>query len=471
MGTDEGGDRLPYAPGLDGIRGLAVAAVLVFHAGPSTWLPGGFLGVSVFFTLSGYLIGSLAISEVERSGGLGLGAFWARRARRLLPALLVVVAASAVLSRVIELSGRTERELLAGLAYVSNWLELWDGRAYGEMFGAASPASHLWSLAVEEQFYVLFPLAVLGLVRLTGPTRFRTALLAGSALVYLGGLAFAIAVSPTTAYYATPARAPEIAAGVLLAAVAHRHRAEAPRWLGPLGLLALGAVAVAAHRVDLSTDWVGNGGLAGFALLSTAVVAAAGRPGWFSRLVSPPPLVGLGKISYGLYLYHWPVVVVLDHPRVDLAPVPLFAARIGVSLALAIVSYVLIEQPIRHRRLGGSLADGPALLRAGTALAAVAVLVVARSCPRRRHRRSRSSPRPSSTRTRHRRRDHRPTVRDRRPPARPSSCCSATPSPTGWSATAPTASIRPGSHSSTARPRGATGPRAPPPAGPTPAWW
>ncbi len=179
MTVDDWAHRIPHAPGLDGVRGLAVVAVVVYHAGPASWLPGGFLGVSLFFTLSGYLIGSLVVAEVEASGGLDLGRFWSRRAKRLLPALLVALAASAVLARIIELSDRTQRELIAGLTYTSNWVELWDGRSYGELFGAPSPASHLWSLAVEEQFYVVFPLAVLALVHLVDRRRFRTGLLVG----------------------------------------------------------------------------------------------------------------------------------------------------------------------------------------------------------------------------------------------------------------------------------------------------
>ena len=376
MTVDDWAHRIPHAPGLDGVRGLAVVAVVVYHAGPASWLPGGFLGVSLFFTLSGYLIGSLVVAEVEASGGLDLGRFWSRRAKRLLPALLVALAASAVLARIIELSDRTQRELIAGLTYTSNWVELWDGRSYGELFGAPSPASHLWSLAVEEQFYVVFPLAVLALVHLVDRRRFRTGLLVGSAAVYVAGTAVAMAVSTSAAYYATPARAPEIATGVALAAWTRRPERAAGPVLGVVGALALALVGVACVRTGLATPWVGDGGLAVFGLVSALLVAGAGRPGPLARVLSPAPLTYLGRISYGLYLYHWPVVIVLDRPRVHLDPGPLFAARAIVSLAIASASYVLIEQPIRNGRWGRSSRPAAVLARSGAAIIATALFVV-----------------------------------------------------------------------------------------------
>jgi peptidoglycan/LPS O-acetylase OafA/YrhL len=376
VSAEDQGHRIPHAPGLDGVRGLAVVAVIVYHAGSPSWMPGGFLGVSLFFTLSGYLIGSLVVAEVEATGGLDLGRFWSRRARRLLPALLVALAGSAVLARIIELSDRTQRELLAGLTYTSNWVEIADGRSYGELFGAPSPASHLWSLAVEEQFYVLFPLLVIGLLRLVDRQRFRTWLLVGSGVVYVAGAAAATAVSASVSYYATPTRAPEIATGVALAALSRRTDRPAGPALGAAGAIALALVAFACVRTELTTPWVGGGGLAVFGLVSAVLVAGAGRPGPLARVLSPAPLTYLGRISYGLYLFHWPVVIVLSRPRVDLDPGPLFAARAVASLAIATASYLLIEQPIRTGRLGGSRRPGAVLLRSGAAMVATAVFVV-----------------------------------------------------------------------------------------------
>ena len=150
--------KIPYSAGIDGLRGLAVLAVLVFHAGPTGWLPGGFLGVSLFFTLSGYLITSLVLAEVEGTGHLSLARFWARRVRRLVPALLLMVLGVVVLARTIELPRSTRGELLGGLAYVANWRFLAAGTSYGATYADQSPLLHFWSLAIEEQFYLVFPL-------------------------------------------------------------------------------------------------------------------------------------------------------------------------------------------------------------------------------------------------------------------------------------------------------------------------
>ena len=184
MTTTPGGapDRatLPHAPGLDGLRGLAVAAVVVFHAAPVGWLPGGFLGVSLFFTLSGYLIASLVLTEVAAAGALDLGRFWARRVRRLIPALLLLVVGVVVLSQFVELAARTRRELIGGLTYSSNWIQLAEGTSYAELFAEPSVLTHLWSLAIEEQFYVVFPLLAWAVAR-RRPNRLGPALAVASA--------------------------------------------------------------------------------------------------------------------------------------------------------------------------------------------------------------------------------------------------------------------------------------------------
>ena len=170
--------HLHHQPALDGVRGLAVLAVVVLHAGPASWLPGGFLGVSLFFTLSGYLIASLVIIEVEGSGGLALARFWARRVRRLLPALIVTVLGVVVLSRSIALPASTRAELLGGLGYVANWMQIAGGESYAALFESPSAATHLWSLAIEEQFYVVFPFLV-WLVARRGPGGLRVAFVVG----------------------------------------------------------------------------------------------------------------------------------------------------------------------------------------------------------------------------------------------------------------------------------------------------
>lgn len=342
--------RIPHAPGLDGLRGLAVAAVLVFHAGPAGWLPGGFLGVSLFFTLSGYLITSLVLVEVRQERRIATAAFWSRRMRRLVPALLVTIFGVLIASKLTELGGDLRLEMVGGLTYTSNWVQIATDQSYTQLFAAPSPLAHLWSLAIEEQFYVLLPLVV-GLLVWRAPWLVRNRLAIGSVLVIVAGVAYCQwADDLDLAYYGTLSRAPEIAVGMLLACRTRPGRDRAPRWLTAAGVIAL-VGSVAAWRLATVTDtWITAGGLAAFAVLSATLVLAASRPGPFARALSIRPLRWLGLISYGVYLYHWPVVVILDVPRVDWAPVPLFGARVAISLLLAIVSYRLIEQPIRRGR-------------------------------------------------------------------------------------------------------------------------
>lgn len=385
-----GTPRLAHQPALDGIRGLAVAAVVVSHAGAPAWLPGGFLGVSLFFTLSGYLIASLVLAEVERTDRVDLWGFWARRMRRLVPALLVTVVGVVALSRAITLPDSTRAELLGGLGYVANWVQIASGRSYAELFQAPSAVTHLWSLAIEEQFYVVFPLLVWWLVR-RRPGALRRAFVLGGLLVVAVGVAWVRAVDDAVfAYYATPARAPEIAVGVVLAglwpmgAVAAWWRespvaARRPRaaQLAAAGAAAIVVTAAAWRTTDLSDGWVGGGGLALFAVVSGVLVLAASAPGPLTRALGCGPLAALGRISYGLYLYHWPVVVVLSAPRVDWDPVPLFAARTAIALALAVVSAAVVERPVRHVSVGRDLTAPQVVAAALGSLFAAAILVVA----------------------------------------------------------------------------------------------
>ncbi|MEO6627665.1 MAG: acyltransferase [Aquihabitans sp.] len=368
--------RIPYSPGIDGLRGLAVLAVLVFHAGPASWLPGGFLGVSLFFTLSGYLIATLVLVEVESSGHLSLSQFWARRVRRLVPALLVTTALVIVLAHTIELPRSTRGELLGGLGYVANWVQLASGKSYAELFQTPSALTHLWSLAIEEQFYVVFPLAA-WLVARRWPRHLRTAFLAGAALVTVAGAATAWFVDDQAfTYYSTITRAPEIGVGILLA-VATRQPAVGPSCLATLvGVGGLGVTLMAWRWSGVTDAWIARGGLVVFALVSTALVAAAIRPGPVSAVLGWWPLRSMGRISYGLYLFHWPVVVLLSHPRVRLDPVLLFVARSTVAMGLTLASYFLVEQPIRHGRIPALIPSGPAIRAGVGALVMGAVIVL-----------------------------------------------------------------------------------------------
>jgi peptidoglycan/LPS O-acetylase OafA/YrhL len=345
---------IPHAPALDGLRGLAVLAVLAFHAGH---LPGGYLGVDLFFVLSGYLITRLLLAEWSSTGGVRLGAFWGRRFRRLLPALLVVLVAvlayAALLADPAELT-RIRRDAVATVLYLANWEALSAGRDYWALFDAPSPLEHMWSLAIEEQFYVVWPLVVVGLLRVSGGSR---RLLLGVALV--GAVAAATlgvvigSSDGARAYLGTDTRAASILAGAALGVVVSRSgwswATRHPRALAGAGWIAAVALGTAWIALDGASPWLWRGGMAACGLAAVVLIAATAGPesGTLGRLLANPILRWFGLISYGLYLWHWPVYVVLDADRTGLTDPALTVVRVAVSIALAVVSFRVVERPIR----------------------------------------------------------------------------------------------------------------------------
>jgi peptidoglycan/LPS O-acetylase OafA/YrhL len=350
---------------LDGLRGAAVVAVLLYHAGHLT---GGYLGVDLFFVLSGYLITRLLLTEWAGTGGLRLRNFWARRARRLLPALFVMllgVAAYAVFVASPSELGGIRADSLATLGYVANWHSILTGHSYWSLFSAPSPLDHTWSLAIEEQFYLVWPLLVLGLSVRVGrgeelAKRVFAVALGGASVLGAWAIALSLAgASSNRIYLGTDTRAPAILLGAALAAAgAARWRVrsttgrvvlEAGAWAG------LGWLAWAFTQLDGQSALLGHGGLLLCGVAAVAVIAAVThpRPGPAAFALSFRPLCWLGLISYGLYLWHWPVFVWLTPSRVGLSGWSLDGVRIAVSLALAIASYFLIEMPIRHGALRG----------------------------------------------------------------------------------------------------------------------
>ena len=370
----EAGERsIGYQPALDGVRAVAVVLVLLFHLGLN-WMSGGYLGVSVFFTLSGFLITTLLASELKRSGTIALGRFYGRRARRLLPASIVCLVGVCILIATEQVPDRSGLRwyVFGGLLQFANWVPLGLRDSYAALFDTPSPLDHFWSLAIEEQFYWLWPVSMLGLFRLVlGKHRSfadwskRIAIALGVLFVLFGVSAPLTASlwNQDAAYFATWARIPEILAGALLAVMALRTGIPAMvRWLTPLCLAAIGALSVV---TPAGRGFAYEGALPLFALISAGLIAGLQHPTIVSRLLSLPPLVFLGRISYGVYLYHWPVFVVLSQGRTELDVLPLSLLRIGVTLAIAVVSYVVIEQPIRERRF----LTGPRLGLAATSFA------------------------------------------------------------------------------------------------------
>jgi peptidoglycan/LPS O-acetylase OafA/YrhL len=371
---------LPRVRALDGLRGVAVVAVLLFH---DQRLEGGYLGVDLFFVLSGFLITSLLLADHDRHGRVGLRRFYERRARRLLPALvlaLVMVAIyAAVWARPEELP-RIRWDGLATLFYVQNWREIFTQTSYWDAFTAPSPLQHTWSLSIEEQFYALWPLILVGVLAIRRSAR---AVLTVTLALAAAGATYTILAAPDGGdtrllYYSTFTRAPALLLGAALAALVamrgHFASRRARVLLEAVAIASVGYLAYAWSQQSGQGPTLYRGPLLLCGLATVAVIAAAAHPrrGVVSHALALPPLVGIGLISYGLYLFHWPVYLVLTPARTGISGWALFGERVVVSVLLALASYWLLEQPIRH----GALRPTRAFVAMGTATAVVVVSLV-----------------------------------------------------------------------------------------------
>jgi peptidoglycan/LPS O-acetylase OafA/YrhL len=365
--------RVAYIPGLDGVRAFAVVAVMMFHGGLAV-ATGGFMGVDTFFVLSGFLITSLLVSEWRATRTIRLGAFWARRARRLLPALFLMLLFVALFASVIVPEGTypaLRLDALSTLLYVSNWHFVLASSNYFNETASASPLIHTWSLAVEEQFYLIWPLVVLGILRLTRDLR---ALLVVCCVAAVGSagemyLLFRHSVSVNRVYLGTDTRAQCLFIGAALAVAlvlasqrghsrgrltggelwrpAHRRGAFLCAFCGLAG--AAGSIALWV-RVNSTTSFSYEGGffLIGLATAGVilAIVGAPRSPVPWALSLSPIRYVG--RISYGLYIWHWPMFIWLNAARTGLAGYELFGVRVAVTFGVAVASYHLVERPIRQ---------------------------------------------------------------------------------------------------------------------------
>jgi peptidoglycan/LPS O-acetylase OafA/YrhL len=349
-------------PALDGVRGAAILLLIAFHL--VTFLPGGFLGVDVFFVLSGYLITGLLLQEHAARGRIRLAEFWARRARRLLPALFllvgvtaIVVAASAPIST---LEARRD-DMVSALLYFANWHFIATDQSYFAIFTGVSPLRHVWTLAIEEQFYVVWPL--LAVVALGG--RRRPKLDRIFVMLIAGALASAFAMfalyeeaDPSRAYFGTDARAHQLLLGAALAVLFQsrpdllggaRARALA-RWSWPVVAVLVGAAVLGLGEQD---PFYYRGGSLLFALVTAyglwlIEVLPQSAPG---RVLALRPLPWVGAISYGLYLWQWPMIVWLGDPRLGEDPWGTRLAEVAAAFAIATASFYLLERPIRTGRM------------------------------------------------------------------------------------------------------------------------
>jgi peptidoglycan/LPS O-acetylase OafA/YrhL/lysophospholipase L1-like esterase len=360
-----------YMPGLDGLRAIAVLAVIAFHE-QLGWAPGGLLGVGVFFTLSGYLITDLLLGQWSARGRVQLADFWARRARRLLPAVFVMLAVVTAWVTVADRArlGSLRGAVAAAATYSSNWFLIVQNQSYFARFAPPAPLDHLWSLAVEEQFYLAWPwLLLLGLLwvrngrgrrsrrarpvaRLAVPT-LVLAVASGAAMLAL----YHPGLDPTRVYEGTDTRALGLLIGAALAMAWPSRRpapsARAARVLLDVGGAAgLALIAVMIWRTGQYSPFIYRGGLIVLSVATAAVLAAAACPGaWTGRVLGWGPLRWLGVRSYGIYLWHYPVIV-LTSPASSTENLTRAALQTTATIAAAALSWRFVEEPIRHGALG-----------------------------------------------------------------------------------------------------------------------
>jgi peptidoglycan/LPS O-acetylase OafA/YrhL len=381
--------RLPYMPGIDALRAVSVLAVFLYHAGVG-WMPGGFLGVDVFFVISGYLITALLLSEYRRGGHIDVGRFWLRRARRLLPAVGVLIAATMTLAAIFvpEEVAALRDDAVASLLYVTNWHFIFTEQSYFEQFERPSLFRHLWSLAVEEQFYLLWPLLFAGGMTLLGRRRLLLGVAAGALLsIALMALLFDPTGDISRVYYGTDTRAVGLLVGVALAFVWHpsslrgRTGPHAGTVLNLGGAAALAVVVWTFFEVNDFDPGLYRGGFLVLALFTGVLVAVMAHPAsQIGSLLAQPAILWLGLRSYSFYLWHWPVLA-LTRPELDVpldGPL-LVLLQLGAVLVLADLSYRYVEQPFRGRApVPLRLPRLPEVERLGRpALAAAVLLVVA----------------------------------------------------------------------------------------------
>jgi peptidoglycan/LPS O-acetylase OafA/YrhL len=354
--------KLGYQPSIDGLRAVSVLAVILYHAELS-WIPGGFLGVEVFFVVSGFLITALLVEERFHTGSVSLRGFWTRRARRLLPALyvLLLVVPATMLVFYRDAAGRLGGDVLAALFYVSNWWQVLLQESYFAQAGRPPVLRHLWSLAVEEQFYILFPAAFVWLLSRHGRDRTRNVLVvvAIASAIWMAVL-YEPYVDPSRVYFGTDTRLSGLLLGAALAVVwtPWRTRADASRAAGPvLDVIGVGALAWLMWffwRVNEFDPFVYRGGFLLLDLCCLVLIAVLVHPSSrLNRLLALPPLVWLGVRSYSIYLWHWPIFMV-TRPELDLpfGGFPVLVIRIGLTLVAAELSYRFVEQPVRNGDIG-----------------------------------------------------------------------------------------------------------------------
>ena len=359
------GKKRRYITGLDGIRAIAVIMVLAYHLKLALF-KSGFLGVTVFFVLSGYLITGILISEVEEEGTIDLKNFWLRRIRRLVPAVMsmavVIIFVSAVVNRIIFTKGC--KDFLASVLGFNNWWQIFNKVSYFEAAGVPSPFTHCWSLAIETQFYLIYPLILLGIYKLVKSReegRAKRGLLFAGVTLLLALISVILMIvlfdpqqDASRVYYGTDTRAFSLLFGALLAILWEYQMV--PRRLSASVNMVLGSVSFAVLLVmtiainGSSNFWYRGGQFVGTILTVLMVYAVSGRKTWLSRFLSNPVLKWIGDRSYSIYLWHYPIILLIS--KGIKAPWWITLIEIVLSVVLAELSYRFIETPIRHGIIG-----------------------------------------------------------------------------------------------------------------------
>lgn len=359
------GKKRRYITGLDGIRAIAVIMVLAYHLKLALF-KSGFLGVTVFFVLSGYLITGILISEVEEEGTIDLKNFWLRRIRRLVPAVMsmavVIIFVSAVVNRVIFTKGC--KDFLASVLGFNNWWQIFNKVSYFEAAGVPSPFTHCWSLAIETQFYLIYPLILLGIYKLAksrGEGRAKRGLLFAGVTLLLALISVILMIvlfdpqqDASRVYYGTDTRAFSLLFGALLA-ILWDYR-MVPRRLSASVNMVLDSVSFAVLLVmtiainGSSNFWYRGGQFVGTILTVLVIYTVLGRKTWLSRFLSNPVLKWIGDRSYSIYLWHYPIILLIS--KGIKASWWITLIEIVLSVVLAELSYRFIETPIRHGIIG-----------------------------------------------------------------------------------------------------------------------
>ena len=345
--------HIAYRPGLDGLRAIAVASVFLYHS-RIDWLPGGFLGVDLFFVLSGYLITSLLLVEWEARNQIDLRRFWLRRARRLLPALVVVVLGSLILASIFARQdlARTRSDVVSTLLYYANWHQIIANHSYFNLMGNPSLLQHTWSLGVEEQFYIVWPLLLVPGLVLVGRKRLPMLVIAAiAASAALMWILYTNPNNPSRVYYGTDTRAFLLLMGILLALVWPRIEGLGRRALPVLELLGIaalvGSVLLFLQMQEFNPTLYQGGDLAA-AFCFTVLIAAVAHPRLgIGQALGVAPLRWIGERSYGIYLWHWPIILLVA--GVNARPSPgVVVGEAAIVVAAAALSLIHISEPTRH---------------------------------------------------------------------------------------------------------------------------